>query len=154
MIKTMKTTLASVAAGALLLPAAAMAQQTERLTQMDFDRCHQQAMQIAGVWTETPAASPGVTQPHGTVAPHGAPQPGAAPGVTAPPGTSPGPAPGVSGTGAGTEPTRAGGLGVGPQSGTGPGAHGPGTGVGAPLDRAQQIERATQAYRDCLIAAQ
>lgn len=152
MMQKMKTTLASVAAGALLLPGVAMAaQHGERLTQADFDRCHRQAMHVAGL-VDAPAASPGVTTP-GTVQPHGAPTQPATPGVTAPPGTSPGPAPGVSGTGAGTEPTRSGGLGVGTQSGTGPGAHGPGTGVGAPMDRSMQIERAAQAYRDCLMTA-
>jgi hypothetical protein len=140
------TTIASVAATTLLLSGIALAQQT-RLTQADFERCHRQAMQVAGVWTESPAASPGVTAPHGTVT-----QPG--PTTTTPPATSPGPAPGASGTGAGTEPTRSGGLGVGPHSGTGPGSYGAGTGVGATGDRAMQVERAVQAYRDCLIAAQ
>lgn len=159
MLKRMKTTLASVAAGALLLPGLATAQQGERLTQMDFERCHRQAMQVAGVWSETPAASPGVTTPGvatppGTVTPHGAPtQPGVSSGAVTPPGTSPGPAPGASGTGTGTERTRSGGLGVGPHSGTGPGSYGPGTGVGAHLDRTQQVERAVQAYRDCLTAS-
>lgn len=138
----MTTTIASVAATTLLLAGAALAQQTQ-LTQADFERCHRQAMQVAGVWTESPAASPGVTAPHGTVT-----QPGP---TTTPPATSPGPAPGVSGTGAGTEPTRSGGLGVGPQSGTGPGSYG--AGGGPTGDRAMQIERAVQAYRDCLMAA-
>ena len=151
MMKTMKTTLASVAAGALLLPGLATAD--ERLTQADFERCHRQAMQVAGVWTEAPAASPGVTTPQGTVTPHGAPtQPGAT-GTVTPPATSPGPAAGVSGTGQGTERTKSGGLGVGPQSGTGPG-HGPGTGTAASLDRSQQVDRAADAYRDCLKASQ
>lgn len=156
MTKRMTTMLASVTAGALLLPGAAMAQ--DRLTQLDFERCHRQAMQVAGVWTETPAASPGTTTtvtPQGTVVvPHGTPtQPGVSSGTVTPPATSPGPAPGVSGTGTGTETTRSGGLGVGPQSGTGPGSYGPGTGVGAHLDRTQQVERAVQAYRDCLTAS-
>lgn len=157
MTKRMKTMLASVAAGALLLPGVAMAQQQDRLTQLDFERCHRQAMQVAGVWSETPAASPGTTTvtPQGTVVvPHGTPtQPGVSTGTVTPPGTSPGPAPGESGTGTGTERTRSGGLGVGPQSGTGPGSYGPGTGVGAHLDRNQQVERAVQAYRDCLEAS-
>lgn len=136
MSRTMKTTLAAAAA-ALLIPGVAAAQMGDRLTQRDFERCHVQAMQVAGVWVESPAASPGVTTPSGTV-------------VVTPPATSPGPAAGSSGTGSGTETTRSGGLGVGPQSGTGPGSHGTSMSTGASLDRAQQVERAAQAYRDCL----
>ena len=60
MSRTMKTTLAAAAA-ALLIPGVAAAQMGDRLTQRDFERCHVQAMQMAGVWVESPAASPGVT---------------------------------------------------------------------------------------------
>jgi hypothetical protein len=148
MSRTLKTTLA-VAAAAVLIPGVAAAQMGDRLTQRDFERCHVQAMQVAGVRVESPAASPGMTGPSGTVAPHGtATQPGTSAVVT-PPATSPGPAPGASGTGSGTETTRSGGLGVGTQSGTGPGSGGT-MSTGASLDRAQQVERASQAYRDCL----
>ena len=148
MSRTLKTTLA-VAAAAVLIPGVAAAQMGDRLTQRDFERCHVQAMQVAGVWVESPAASPGMTTPSGTVVPHGTPtQPGTS-GVVTPPATSPGPAPGASGTGSGTETTRSGGLGVGTQSGTGPGSGGT-MSTGASLDRAQQVERASQAYRDCL----
>jgi hypothetical protein len=137
------------AAAAVLIPGVAAAQMGDRLTQRDFERCHVQAMQVAGVWVESPAASPGVTTPSGTVVPHGSSTSPGTSGMTTPPATSPGPAAGASGTGSGTETTRSGGLGVGPQSGTGPGS-GAGTSTGASLDRAQQVERAAQAYRDCL----
>ena len=88
MSRTLKTTLA-VAAAAVLIPGVAAAQMGDRLTQRDFERCHVQAMQVAGVRVESPAASPGMTGPSGTVAPHGtATQPGTSAVVT-PPATSP-----------------------------------------------------------------
>jgi hypothetical protein len=123
---------ASLAAAALLLPAVAgAAGEGKKFTRADFERCNQQAMQIAGIETGSPAALPGAAQQPS--------QPSAQPGAggTGMPGTT------SSGTGTGTT-----GAGTGVTSGT-TGTTGSGTGMGVGAAD-QELERIVQAYRDCL----
>lgn len=126
-----KSICASLGAAALLLPAVAgAAGEGKKFTRADFERCNQQAMQIAGIDTGSPAALPGAAQ-------QGA-QPGA--GGAGMPGT----------TGTGTTGPDTTGTGTGVTGGaTGAGTTGSGTGMRAGAAD-QELERIVQAYRDCL----
>ena len=116
-----KATFASLGVAALLLPAVAgAAGEGKKFSRADFERCNQQAMQIAGLDVDAPAALPGAAQP-GT-------QPGTEPGTQQDrpgmqqPGTQPG--------------TEA-------QPGTQPG-------VGVGVGEEAELDRIVDAYRDCL----
>jgi len=118
-----KATFASLGVAALLLPAVAgAAGDGKKFSRADFERCNQQAMQIAGVETDSPAAMPGVAQPGQPGSQQGT-QPGAGAGTTG------------SGVSSGT-----GTSGSGVSSGTGT--------MGAGAD--QELDRVVDAYRDCL----
>jgi hypothetical protein len=128
-----KATFASLGVAALLLPAVAgAAGEGKKFSRADFDRCNQQAMQIAGVDTDAPAALPGAAQPGTQPGTQQETQPGTQPGMQQP-GTQPGAGAGTTGTGVGA------------------GAGTTGTGVGAAVgDEDRELDRIVDAYRDCL----
>jgi hypothetical protein len=131
MMKSVRIAVASVAIGGLLLPAAAIAGGT--LSRADFERCNQQAMQVAGISdSQSPAASPSTSSSSGSMS-------------TSPSGTSgTSSTPSVSGSGAGGA--------TGGSYGSGSSATGSGTQSGSMASSAdhEKIDNAVQAYRDCL----
>ena len=98
MVKKLKVAVVSLGVAALLFPASVLAQAQSgqaadragdaqmKLTRADFDRCNQQAMQVAGIPdADAPAAMPGApTTPGAPGAPGAATTPGA--GAAAQPG--------------------------------------------------------------------
>ena len=127
-MRIFKITFASAGIAALLLPAGAMAGGS--LTRADFERCNQQAMQVAGISdSQSPAASPGMSSP------------------------------GRSGSGAGSSGSMGSGTGSygsstsGSMSG-GSGTTGSTTGAGSSAATSsadqEKIDRAVLAFRDCL----
>jgi hypothetical protein len=132
-----KTTLATLGVAAMLLPSLATAGGGQKLSRADFDRCNQQAMQVAGIETDSPAASPQLgTGATGT----GATQPSTGAGAERPAGAQTGAQTGT-GSQVGTQ------TGSGTQPGTGAG---PQTGVSGAMGADAKIEQAVQAYRSCL----
>lgn len=127
-MRIFKITFASAGIAALLLPAGAMAGGS--LTRADFERCSQQAMQVAGISdSQSPAASPGMSSP------------------------------GTSGSGAGTSGSMGSGAGTpgsygSSTSGSMSGSSGSTTGAGSSTATSsadqEKIDRAAQAFRDCL----
>ena len=105
----------SLALAALLVPGAALAGGS--MTRADFERCNQQAMQVAGISdSQSPAASPSTSGSGG--------------------GTSGSTSPSSSAAGSGVS-------GSGTHSGAGA------AGVTGGADQ-HKLDRAVQAYRDCL----
>jgi hypothetical protein len=142
----MKTTFAALGIAALLLPAAASADAGKKLSRADFDRCNQQAMQIAGIDSDSPAASPqlgtgsGASQPSGSQ--YGT-QSGSQPSSGSQTGTQ-------SGTGMQTGSGTQSGTGTQMGSGTQTGSSMSGTSGAAGAGDDAKLDRAVQAYRDCL----
>jgi len=131
-----KGTLASLGVAALLLPVAAGAGgDGKKFSRADFERCNQQAMQIAGVASDSPAALPGSTQSS---------QPGSQHGTSGS-GTS---SPGVS-SGTGTSGSGMGTSGSGVSSGTGTTGSSITSGAGT-MGADQELDRVVDAYRSCL----
>ena len=132
MMTTPKMAFTSLALTALLVPGVALAGGS--LTKADFERCNQQAMQVAGIAdSQSPAASPGLSGSGagtsgsmGTASPS---SPGASSGSTST-GASSGAA-GSSVSGSGTH------SGAGSTAATGGAGH-------------EKLDRAVQAYRACL----
>ena len=123
----------SVALAALLAPGAALA--AGSLTRADFERCNQQAMQVAGISdSQSPSASP--SMPGSGAGTSGSVSGGT--GSSGIPGSSIG---GSSGAGASGSPSTGG------VSGSAGSVTGSGTYGGADQ---MKLDRAVQAYRDCL----
>jgi hypothetical protein len=140
MMKSVRIAVASVAIGGLLLPAAAIAGGT--LSRADFERCNQQAMQVAGISdSQSPAASPSTSSSSGSMStsPSGTSGTSSTPSVSGSTST-----PSVSGSGAGGA--------TGGSYGSGSSATGSGTQSGSMASSAdhEKIDNAVQAYRDCL----
>jgi len=132
----LRTAFASAAVAALLLPAGVMA--GGDLTRVDFERCNQQAMQMAGISDgQSPAASPSMSG-SGTGA-SGTTSGGAATGSSGT-GTSSGSGAGSSGSMSGHSGSTSGGSSTLGGSTTGAGV----------ADREAKLDRAVQAYRACL----
>ena len=130
-----KGAFASIGVAALLLPAVAgAAGEGKKFSRADFERCNQQAMQIAGVASDSPAALPGAGQQG---------QPGAQQGTSSS-GVSSGMGTSGSGVSSGT-----GTSGSGVTSGTGTSGAGVSSGAGT-MGADQELDRVVDAYRDCL----
>lgn len=145
----------SLALTALLVPGVAVAGGS--LTKADFERCNQQAMQVAGIAdSQSPAASPGLSgSGAGTSGSMGTASP-SSPGAS----TSGGGV-GSSGTGMSSPSMSGSATGGSTSSGAGSGASGSsvggsgthsGTGSTAATGGAghEKLDRAVQAYRACL----
>ena len=150
-----KMAFTSLALTALLVPGVAVAGGS--LTKADFERCNQQAMQVAGIAdSQSPAASPGLSgSGAGTSGSMGTASP-SSPGAS----TSGGGV-GSSGTGMSSPSMSGSATGGSTSSGAGSGASGSsvggsgthsGTGSTAAAGGAghEKLDRAVQAYRACL----
>jgi len=154
MMTTPRMAFTSLALTALLVPGVALAGGS--LTKADFERCNQQAMQVAGIAdSQSPAASPGLsgsgTGTSGSMGTASPSSPGASTsgGAVGSSGTMSSPSASGSATGGSTSPgasTGASGSSVG-----GSGTHS-GTGSTAATGGAdhEKLDRAVQAYRACL----
>jgi hypothetical protein len=145
-----KIAFTSVALAALLVPGTVLAGGS--LTRADFERCNQQAMQVAGISdTQSPAASPGMqgsgagstSTGTGTYGSPGTSGSGAGAG-SSPSGSTMGTGSGTH-TGSGSSVGAGSGTSTGTQSGTGAGS----SAMTGGADQ-QKLDRAVQAYRDCL----
>jgi hypothetical protein len=140
-----KTRFAALGIAALLVPSLASAGGGAKLTRADFERCNQQAMQVAGVDSDSPAASPqmGTGSQSGTGLGTSAPS-----GSGSQYGTQSGSGMPTGGTHSG--PTSQSGTGMQTGSGTQSGSGMSGAGSAAGTGDDAQLERVIQAYRDCL----
>jgi len=142
-MRTFRIAVASVAIGGLLLPAAAIAGGT--LSRADFERCNQQAMQVAGISdSQSPAASP-PTSGTGSSSSSMSTSPSSTSGTSSTPSVSGSTStPSASGSSAGGA--------TGGSYGSGSSATGSGAQSGSMASSADQekIDKAVQAYRDCL----
>ena len=132
----------SLALATLLVPATALAGGGS-LTKADFERCNQQAMQVAGISdSESPAASPSTSgSGAGTSGTPGS-------GTSASPGMT---SPSTSGSDTSGSPSTGGTAGTSGSGVSGSGTYS-GSGATSATGSADQLklDRAVQAYRDCL----
>jgi hypothetical protein len=154
MMTTPRMAFTSLALTALLVPGVALAGGS--LTKADFERCNQQAMQVAGIAdSQSPAASPGLSGSGagtsgsmGTASPS---SPGASTsgGAVGSSGTMSSPSASGSATGGSTSTGAS--TGAAGSSVAGSGTHS-GTGSTAATGGAdhEKLDRAVQAYRACL----
>jgi hypothetical protein len=153
MMRTFKVAVASVAIGGLLLPAAAIAGGT--LSRADFERCNQQAMQVAGISdSQSPAASPSTSGTGGSSSGSMSTSPSGTSGTSSTPSVS-GSTSTPSTSGSTSTPSASGssaGGATGGSYGSGSSASGSSAQSGSMASSADQekIDKAVQAYRDCL----